>query len=162
MYYQIPPVNPIETYTITSNPLFTISLFVLSSSAHLPIHDHPSMRVITKLLMGSLRIQSYTLPPTSDSGSDSTASSSDEGPCPALVDVTDLTIVEGGGGGSGKSLKTIGKGSPNLHSLHPLSETVVFLDIQSPPYSDEQSCTYYEGEFVFYCFVYISLIFMYN
>ncbi|KAJ1534886.1 hypothetical protein HK405_015916, partial [Cladochytrium tenue] len=149
------PGAPIEYYSITESPLFTLGLLILKRGQTLPIHDHPGMSVFTKVIFGDLHVRQYELlddDDDTDSGVQQPAgdasATADPPPlppararrarlaCDRLVSASD---------GPDSSLLTISPDSAvNLHSLSAHSEYVVLLDLLGPPYDEvERPCTYY-------------------
>ncbi|XP_022189600.1 2-aminoethanethiol dioxygenase-like [Nilaparvata lugens] len=54
---RLAPVTYIEVF---ENPDITIGIFILKSGARLPLHDHPLMYGILKVIHGKVRIHSYS------------------------------------------------------------------------------------------------------
>ncbi|XP_062192485.1 plant cysteine oxidase 1-like [Phragmites australis] len=104
---------------------FSIGVFCFPAGATLPLHDHPEMVVLSKLLYGSVRVRSYdwvTAPPCSGAGFRGLARvvAADEvwrAPCEASV----LFPRSGG----------------NLHAFTAVTPCAI-LDVLTPPYSEEQ------------------------
>eukprot|EP00933_Yihiella_yeosuensis_P013779 TRINITY_DN1260_c1_g1_i1.p1 TRINITY_DN1260_c1_g1~~TRINITY_DN1260_c1_g1_i1.p1 ORF type:complete len:326 (-),score=36.79 TRINITY_DN1260_c1_g1_i1:282-1223(-) len=117
----------------------TLAIFLLRAGARIPLHDHPGMTVIGRLLFGRMRVRSYTFI-DSDSNNGSwlgarmgswqikrkVRPSKDEviGPSPVSYS---LEPVEG-----------------NIHEIEAL-ENCAFFDLLTPPYDSRKnrSCTYY-------------------
>ncbi|OEL13991.1 Plant cysteine oxidase 1 [Dichanthelium oligosanthes] len=103
---------------------FSIGVFCFPAGATLPLHDHPEMVVLSKLLYGSVRVRSYdwvAAPPCSASRKCGLARvvAADEvrrAPCEASV----LFPRSGG----------------NLHAFTAVTPCAI-LDVLTPPYSEE-------------------------
>lgn len=148
------PGGPICYHHIHSDAALSIGIFVLPKGACLPLHDHPRMTVLSKLLFGSLEVTSYdqpSAPPAQSSGS------------------TSLLSLLGRSRGA-REPHILSCGSPrrrtvsapceplrlepvsgNIHAFNALEHTAIF-DVLTPPYNDlmGRSCHYYEelGEVV--------------
>ncbi|KAJ0960734.1 hypothetical protein J5N97_001383 [Dioscorea zingiberensis] len=127
------PITYLHIYECES---FTIGIFCLPTSSVIPLHDHPGMIVLSKILYGSLHVKAYdwTEPPRKPiSGeqnyfpvrlaklhTDTVLSA----PCPTTV----LYPKTGG----------------NLHCFTAVTPCAV-LDVLAPPYSEAAGriCTYY-------------------
>ncbi|CAL4999409.1 unnamed protein product [Urochloa decumbens] len=107
---------------------FSIGVFCFPAGATLPLHDHPEMVVLSKLLYGSVRMRSYDWvaeppPPQGAAGRKcglARAVAADEvrrAPCEASV----LFPRSGG----------------NLHAFTAVTPCAI-LDVLTPPYSEEQ------------------------
>ncbi|KAJ1268918.1 hypothetical protein BS78_07G170300 [Paspalum vaginatum] len=103
---------------------FSIGVFCFPAGATLPLHDHPEMVVLSKLLYGSVRVRSYdwvAAPPSSAARKCGLARvvAADEvrrAPCEASV----LFPRSGG----------------NLHAFTAVTPCAI-LDVLTPPYSEE-------------------------
>lgn len=103
---------------------FSIGVFCFPAGATLPLHDHPEMVVLSKLLYGSVRVRSYdwvTTPPCSAPRKCGLAMvvAADEvrhAPCKASV----LFPRSGG----------------NMHAFTAVTPCAI-LDVLTPPYSEE-------------------------
>ncbi|KAK1931165.1 Plant cysteine oxidase 2 [Phytophthora citrophthora] len=109
---------------------FSIGIFILPPGASIPLHDHPGMSVISRLLYGSLHVKSYDLV------KDSTTSSGKKFTARLLVDevVTAPHTTE--------LLPDFG----NLHELVGGDDIgCAFFDIITPPYDANvgRDCTYF-------------------
>lgn len=127
-----PPITYLHVYECDS---FSIGIFCLPTSGVLPLHNHPGMTVLSKILYGSMHIRSYDCielpqdiqhisgPPQSILARKkvNTVYSS---PCEPSI----LCPRTGG----------------NIHSFTAVTPCAV-LDVLAPPYSekDGRHCTYY-------------------
>ena len=58
--FQISRLRENQCCTIYSSPLFDISVFIICKGKGLPVHNHPSMAVLSKVVCGELNVRSYT------------------------------------------------------------------------------------------------------
>tara|TARA_B110001452_G_scaffold96024_1_gene79384 strand:- start:672 stop:1244 length:573 start_codon:yes stop_codon:yes gene_type:complete len=56
---QSPPVGYHHVY---KDEALSMGIFVIPAGAGIPLHDHPGMTVLSKLLFGSMRVTSYDMP----------------------------------------------------------------------------------------------------
>lgn len=110
---------------ICNTPRFTLAVFILPQGCKLPIHDHPHMCVLCKLVTGRLNYRSFT-PETN----------SRDYICHELIKTQDdpawfLTPENG-----------------NFHELT-AQENCVLFDALLPPYHEpERCCSYYDANHV--------------
>ena len=100
---------------------FKLEIFMLRQGAQLPVHDHPGMSVVSKLLYGCVRIRKF------DWQSDSTVRL-----------VRDQTLSPG------DIALLFPKREGNLHEIT-AHEPSAFFDVLTPPYdpSNGRDCTFY-------------------
>eukprot|EP00210_Caulerpa_lentillifera_P002835 g2709.t1 len=106
---------------------FDIGVFCFSKGCTIPIHDHPQMTVLTRLLYGELRFTSYDLiKPLSRRGCFSGR------------------ISRAGVLSEDNCLSFLLPNKSNLHKFEALSNCAI-LDVLAPPYSEENGrpCNYY-------------------
>jgi cysteamine dioxygenase len=102
-------------------------VFCLDAGAELPLHDHPGMTVLSRLLYGQLAVRSFDW---DDAGGPGAARLAGEvllsGPAPCRV----LRPAQG-----------------NLHALHARTPAAV-LDVLGPPYEPRagRGCSYFREE----------------
>ncbi|KAJ7324297.1 hypothetical protein JRQ81_017317 [Phrynocephalus forsythii] len=112
------PVQPPVSYMhICETESFSMGVFVLRAGACIPLHDHPGMHGLLKVLYGTLRIACFD-PVVAPAGGD------------------------GGGGGQGQQRLR----RDNLHQIDAVGGgPAAFLDILAPPYDPEhgRDCHYY-------------------
>lgn len=139
------PVTYIEIY---EDPDVTIGIFVLKSGAKLPLHDHPLMYGILKVIHGKVRIQSYSI--LSNLTSDTKISENGEHSFkfdPDEVGLSSETL--------NRQVSLMARKEPeilvsekdnvcvltplkgNIHELHSVDGPAAFVDILSPPYQTE-------------------------
>ena len=112
--------------TIHSSELFDLAVFIIPAGGNIPLHDHPNMTVLSKLLYGRLSAKSFTV---SERRNDCLIASP---PFTSSYSAQDrpwlLTPFRG-----------------NIHEFVAETACVVF-DVLMPPYCDpERSCTYYNA-----------------
>jgi len=97
-----------------------VGLFFLPRGQRIPPHDHPRMHVWMRVLVGRIRVDSYTwlAPPVAEHNT---------------------TIL-----GPDSPVWHVDPHHDNLHELFALDD-VAFLDVLRPPYIDGRVCTYYDA-----------------
>ena len=107
----------------TTDPSFHASVFALAEGETIPLHDHPALDVISKVLCGQMRVRTYewidqSLLAARDCGE-------------VVLDAEDDALV-------------LRKSPGTLHTVTALAPTA-FLDLFAPYYDDAaRPCTYYK------------------
>jgi hypothetical protein len=111
---------------VCTTPGFRATLFLMPAGGTMPIHDHPGMDVLLKVLWGRVRIRSYDWVDGR----------------PGLARATADRIVTPAHGP-----QRLGPRTDNLHRLD-AEEDSAFLDVLAPDYSEEDGrpCVYYAEE----------------
>ncbi|KAJ3223017.1 hypothetical protein HDU81_009461 [Chytriomyces hyalinus] len=152
-----PPTAPVEYRRIYESSTCVIGLFAIRRGEPMPIHDHPDMTVITKLVQGDLHVKTFSLI-GEDKGplrrarvvTDSIYSApktssvfkSSALPSPTISATADFLSTKHTQ--KDAIFKIRPQDGPNLHSFTAVSDFAVIIDIMGPPYlPGERDITYY-------------------
>ena len=102
---------------------YAIAAFVLAPHAKIPLHDHPHMTVLSKVISGSLRVTSFDVGADGKARRSESVLSSDDGPAALFPSVNNVHEFRAGDGGA------------------------VVLDVIVPPYDEDagRDCHYFEA-----------------
>lgn len=150
-FWNRPRKAPVSCIDIYEDLNVTLGIFVLKPGGQLPLHNHPEMNGLIKVLMGKIKITSYSL----------------------NTEKTKVTDGSIGNGGSLKPSRTHKKSivtaelvsteiidansepcllepnHKNLHEIESVDGPAAFLDILAPPYmtqipnNGQRQCSYY-------------------
>ncbi|KAM3591955.1 uncharacterized protein V6R79_010190 [Siganus canaliculatus] len=140
------PQNPPVTYMhICETEVFSMGVFLLRTGASIPLHDHPGMNGMLKVLYGKVSVRCY------DKLEDSSVGDAPPHFKPSLASSqmsslrrSVLRSVAEYSENSGPCLLTPMR--DNLHQIDALDGPAAFLDILAPPYNPEdgRDCHYYK------------------
>lgn len=133
---------PVTFVDIFENPLLTMMVIIMKPGSRIPLHDHPNMYGMIKVLQGQFRIQSYTLLDEPGKIIDhhitkNTVISALRMPETVLTKISSPITL-----------------SPEIRNVHEIEcicgesgkDWAAFIDILSPPYQDADSCHYFKVE----------------
>lgn len=121
---------PITYVDIYEDDILTIGVFVISPNMKLPLHNHPCMHGLIKVIGGTVKINSYTV--TEENGKSVVAHIHN----PLIVSNADSSCI-------------LGPLRENLHEIESVNGPAAFLDILAPPYDTQipnggtRKCTYF-------------------
>ena len=137
--------NPPVTYMhICETDAFSMGVFTLGSGASIPLHDHPSMHGMLKVLYGKVSIRCFDKLEQGASATEPPVFAPPLAPSQrGSVRRARLRSVGDYSEGSGPCLLTPLR--DNLHQIDALDGPAAFLDILAPPYDsdDGRDCHYY-------------------
>lgn len=121
--------------------LFSMGVFIFPPGAKIPLHDHPGMCVLSRVLYGEIHRQSLDLVEgASDEDEDNNESDSiyldTPGSKRAIKRPIDLLRAP--------ACTTLYPDVGNVHEFVAGPTGAAVLDVLLPPYDDERDCTFYE------------------
>eukprot|EP00040_Diaphanoeca_grandis_P002066 m.20422 g.20422 ORF g.20422 m.20422 type:complete len:269 (+) comp12930_c1_seq1:65-871(+) len=128
--------NDVQYFEIARTTQFSVAVFLVKKGGTIPLHDHPRMNVVSRLLFGELRERSYDW---EDTESPTQTETSDGSVLTGLAHVSknEVRTVDA------KQCALIEPCEGNLHEVVAES-TCAFLDCFLPPYEvGRRDCTYY-------------------
>lgn len=128
-----PPRPPITYLLIYEDERISLGVFCLPARARIPLHNHPGMTVLSRVLYGQMHVSSYDWLHPAGGGSEA-----ERLPRDARA-VLDCTLSA-----SDAPAVLFPRAGGNIHEFTALTDCAV-LDLMSPPYStdDGRDCTYY-------------------
>ena len=139
-YPPLPPGSPVGYHHVYKDRELSMGIFVIPAGRGIPLHDHPHMTVLSKLLFGSLRVTSYDRPEgTSPPGLQELFGRAQKAP-PLRVGAPEVAEVS-----APCATLRLDPIRRNIHQFEALRDTAIF-DVLAPPYDDfaGRSCHYYE------------------
>jgi len=132
-----PPVTYVE---IAENSVYTMGIFILREGVKIPLHDHPRMYGIIKVIHGTICLQSYT---ASEDGDSMRKDSSLFRSYMQINTIKNDPVVV-----NDKSAPScLTEHDQNFHEITAQNGPAAFLDILAPPYgTDGRDCHYYKEE----------------
>ncbi|XP_064392897.1 2-aminoethanethiol dioxygenase-like [Halichondria panicea] len=121
---------------------FIIGLFLIKPQKSIPLHNHPGMHGIMKILLGSMTVTSYTRAAAVRGRSDGGSKGQGDGGSFSASLVSKVTYTPQ------SEPCCLEPHSRNLHEIVASDQSVVFLDILGPPYNPKlgRDCAYYFRE----------------
>eukprot|EP00271_Cylindrocystis_brebissonii_P020127 TRINITY_DN652_c0_g1_i1.p1 TRINITY_DN652_c0_g1~~TRINITY_DN652_c0_g1_i1.p1 ORF type:complete len:316 (+),score=53.01 TRINITY_DN652_c0_g1_i1:348-1295(+) len=118
---------------------FSMGIFVLPSSAAIPLHNHPGMTVLSKLLYGSMHVRSFNWAESGDEWWEAVTAD-----CGVHVAAHRATEVENQVLTAPCETEVLFPHSRNIHSFTAVTPCAV-LDVLAPPYDAKKGrhCTYF-------------------
>ena len=115
------PEDAVGYVPVLKSEAISIGLFVLPPKGCIPLHDHPNMTVLTKVLQGSIEVTSFD-----------------------FVDrISGLARPFFQGTLKTNAIDILTPRKGNVHELA-TADGAIFIDVIFPPYNSERPCTYYE------------------
>eukprot|EP00124_Ichthyophonus_hoferi_P005514 Ihof_evm2s820 gene=Ihof_evmTU2s820 len=140
---------PVAYASIISHPDFTMGIFFLGKGESIPLHDHPGMTVLSRVLYGRVRIKSrdWVINHQKDLRAKLAGDLLRTKPLPNFqppvreVYMNEDTYLDGQ---LAQHTRVLDPVAGNVHAIYALTDCC-FLDILSPPYAQgERDCHYYE------------------
>jgi len=136
--------SPVIYISVYEDACVTISIFIVKSGEKLPLHDHPHMYGILKVIAGTVKIQSYTAIPNAGAGNPGSRGrllcEMSKSRTHRAIKMPEVIVSEKDGA------CFLTPSERNLHEIYSVDGPAAFLDILSPPYDEngERACHYFK------------------
>lgn len=130
---------PVTYMDVFENEVYSIGIFIIHPGCRIPLHDHPDMHGIIKVLHGRLRIRSLTILGKEYLSKAPKAVRSTRGLIATLQHQD--TVIS-----TADEPCMLYPSEGNLHEIISVDGPAAFLDVLAPPYREEErDCHYYES-----------------
>lgn len=136
---------PVTYISVWSDPTYSMGVFILRNRTRLPLHDHPGMDGLVKVIYGSIDVRSFS---RVDDGTvrDQLARVREE-----LGEEDDDVVVarelsRGLTVDTSSDVVALSADEGNFHEIRATDGPAAFLDILAPPYDGPRGCSYYRAE----------------
>jgi len=143
---------PVTFIDIWKDEHFSMSIFILKPGTRLPMHDHPGMHGLIRVIHGRMNIFSYSLLQRKRGDSFEPVHTSGYGECYS-VRKGDVFMAHQLSAASGDTIDVNSETiiltplEGNIHEIRTSDSAVAFFDILAPPYDDHRygphQCHYY-------------------
>jgi cysteamine dioxygenase len=137
---------PASYIKIVEDDNYAMCIFTIKDGHKIPLHNHPDMFGVVKVLKGSIAVKSFTPLPIEgqyvlprDIVEAVRSMASDQNLMPAICNGSQTLTSD-----SPIDTSLVSPSESNLHEISAVGGDASFLDILSPPYDDERDCLYYE------------------
>ncbi|KAA0725606.1 2-aminoethanethiol dioxygenase [Triplophysa tibetana] len=133
-----PPSAPVTYMHICETDAFSMGVFLLTPGASIPLHDHPGMNGVLKVLYGTVDIRCYD---KLDEATGAEAEHESQG------EAVSRAVLRSSGQFTAQSGPCVlSPAKDNLHEIDAVDGPAAFLDILAPPYGpdDGRDCHYYK------------------
>lgn len=138
-FWRKPDKAPVTYIGIYESDLLTMGIFILSPHMKLPLHDHPEMYGLIKVLTGKIKVTSFSMneDPNMVYASDPPITFTAEKHPDDILDTASQTCI-------------LDPKKRNIHEIESVDGPAAFLDILSPPYCSQENsnnsrkCTYFK------------------
>ncbi|PAA53834.1 hypothetical protein BOX15_Mlig014344g2 [Macrostomum lignano] len=137
---------PVLYLHIVENAALSMGIFVLRPGARIPLHDHPDMFGLCRLIHGSLRCRAYSPASASAAAAAKAALAARLLPRWQLPELTAVTLSTDGVFTSASQPLLLTPSEGGYHELQALGDGAAFIDILAPPYDHDlgqRVCRYY-------------------
>jgi len=144
---QCSAVPPVTYMHICENDLFSMGVFLLKPGTSIPLHDHPGMNGMLKVLYGKVNIRCYDKLDKAVGAESETERQFEPPQMPFQGDDVRRAVLRSSGEFSEQSGPCIlSPLKDNLHEIDAVDGPAAFLDILAPPYDpdDGRDCHYYK------------------
>ena len=125
---------------VHSEPSFDVDIFIFPPNAYIPLHDHPHMAVLSRVLLGNVEVTAFDLiEPNSDE------LSAEQHPAPGIAEYAWARACGAAQHADAHSTLALTATQGNLHAFRAGDSGCAIFDILTPPYSAAagRSCNYY-------------------
>lgn len=150
-FWNKPQKAPVSCIDIYEDMNVTLGIFILKPGGQLPLHNHPEMHGLIKVLMGKIKITSYSLDTEKTSAIDGNLHNGDSLRSSRIhkksIITAELVSTEIMDVNSQPCL--LEPTYKNLHKIESVDGPAAFLDILAPPYmtqipnNGQRQCSYY-------------------
>jgi len=124
---------PICHINILESADVTISIFIIRKGMNIPLHDHPGMTGLIKVLYGTLKITSYKATDRCLSLEEHTSLNTI-----SVEKLPDVILTP-----SSPGCQVLTPHIGNFHSVQSIGEDAAMFDILAPPYDENRECNFY-------------------
>ncbi|XP_066158089.1 2-aminoethanethiol dioxygenase [Euwallacea fornicatus] len=152
--WEHPEKAPVSCIEIFEDDHVTMGIFVLKPNGKLPLHNHPQMHGLIKVIAGKVKIVSYSINTEKTKDVDQKSIQDSKAPMQfksrpstcgiVTAELNDITVV-----GPNSPTCVLDPEIKNLHEIESLDGPAAFLDILAPPYDyplpgyETRKCSYY-------------------
>lgn len=151
-FWERPGKAPVSCIEIYEDNHITMAIFILKPNGKLPLHNHPGMYGLIKVIAGKVKIVSYSINTDKTKEFDLKSYQDNGIPVPVRPKRHGIVTAELSGiivAGTNSKPCVLDPDFKNLHEIESLDGPAAFLDILAPPYDyplggyENRKCSYY-------------------